>query len=100
MVMLTRGWQRFVALLTVFTALGRSMTGVFAAHAPHDDETAESELAAHVHAQSLAQAPAPAPSMPVGNRWVQAAPQDFPRSANPVDEWMRGSPRVLLESTN
>src|SRR5947209_3725735 len=98
MVMLTRGWQRFVAVLTALTALGRFMTGAFAAHASHGDETAEGEQAAAIHAQSVEQAPPPAPSMPIGHRWVHAAPQDFPRYTNSVDEWMLGSPRVLLDS--
>jgi len=98
MVMLTRNWRRIVAMLTVLGAFDRAMSGVLAAHASHDDETAERERAAAIHAQSVEQAPPPAPSMPIGHRWVHAAPQDFPRYPNSVDEWMLGSPRVLLNT--
>lgn len=97
MVMLTRGGQRIVAALTALTALGRFVSGVLAAHEPHDDETVESERAAAIYAQIAGQAPPPAPSMPMGHRFVATEPQRL-RHVNSDDSWMLGSPRVLLDS--
>jgi hypothetical protein len=76
MVMLIRGWQRIVAVLTALTALGRFVGGVLAASPPDDDEAGESERAATIYAQSAKQAPAP--SMPIGNRIISAWQEEEP----------------------
>jgi hypothetical protein len=97
MVMLARGWQQFVALLSAVIAFGRSADSAVVAHDAHDDETAEEEAAAVLPAQSVEQAPLPAPSMPIGHRYVHAEPQNYRRTPQD-DSWWMGTPRVLLDS--
>jgi hypothetical protein len=59
MVMLSSRWRRFLAMLTMLTALGRFMDGIFG-HSPHDDETADGEGAdATLYAKLPSQAPPP-----------------------------------------
>ena|ERR1700722_2533662 len=96
--MLTRGWRRSVAVLAALTAFGRYFSGVLRVHTPHDEKTAESERAATISARLAEQSPPP--SMPIGHRYVHPEPQNFTRFTPIDDNWMMGSPRVILDSVS
>ena len=80
-------------MLTALVAFGRS--DLVGAVPDDDDEPGDEERPAAAYSQPTEQAPPPAPSMPIGNRYVHAAPQNYPRFI-PIDDRMMGSPRVLL----
>jgi hypothetical protein len=95
MVMLTRGWQRIVALVTALTALGRFASGAVATHAPHDEEGAEKELTSAVVSKAAAeQAP---PALMPNRRYIHAEPQNFSRYTPQDDSWWMGMPLVLRD---
>lgn len=90
--MLTRGRQRIVALLTMLGAFLRAVAGFSTPEAGHNDEIEAGEVAAAAHAVVVEQAP-PAQSMPIGNRFVSAWPQEEPQRW--VQTW-HGSPALML----
>jgi hypothetical protein len=93
MVMLTRGRQRIVALLTLLGAFLRTLSGFSIPEADHDDEIEQGEVTDWVYAMAAVDQAPPAPSMPIGNRFVSAWPQEEPQRW--VQTW-HGSPAVML----
>jgi hypothetical protein len=95
MVMLTRGWQRILAMLRMMIAL---VSGIGAPHAAYDEaEAAESERATAVQEKQGTEIAPPSQSMPIGNRWLHAEPQSV-HPLHPMDDgWMMGTPLVLRE---
>jgi hypothetical protein len=72
MVMLTRGWAKFLVLVSFVLELFGAVVSLAAAE---DDEPAESEQPSAVHRQPVQQAPPPV-SMPIPHRQFQAWPQE------------------------
>jgi hypothetical protein len=64
---------------------------------PHLADIPESPLVDAIQVKPAAQQAPPEASMPIGNRFVHAEPQNFPRYTAD-DSWMMGSPRVLFDS--
>jgi len=104
--MLTRGWLQFVAVLALM-ALDRFVSVVFAwpsdiamepIASPYDEDAAESELTEAIYEQPAVEQAPPPVSMPIGNRFVHAEPQNFPRYTPIDDGWMLDSQRVLLDA--
>jgi hypothetical protein len=96
-----------VALLTVSAMLARmrevwasilhTEAAVEAIAPPPIADTTEKDLPREVVAERAPEQAPPSASMPIGNRYVHNEPQNYPRFT-PVDDWMQGSPRVLLDS--
>jgi hypothetical protein len=72
MVMLTRGWQRIVAVLRILIAL---LSDIGSVHSADEAETVESEYAAAVQEKQIAPAaPSSDDSIPLPMRWVSTRP--------------------------
>jgi hypothetical protein len=67
-------------------------------HSSQDDETPDEESAAAIHEKPLTQIAPPPASMPIGNRYVHAEPQNYYTRFTPVDDWMLGMPPALRDS--
>jgi hypothetical protein len=72
MVMLTRGWSRFLVLVGFVLEL---LAGLTPMALSDDDEPTEPEAALTLHAQGAEQSPPPHQSMPLSHRRVHAWPQ-------------------------
>jgi hypothetical protein len=62
-----------------------------------DDETDDEASVTAIHEKQLTQIAPPPASMPIGNRYANTEPQNYPRFT-PVDDWMQGMPPALRES--
>ena len=77
-------------------AICLEFVAMFVHSVQHDDTPAE-ESAIALRERQLSQIAPPPASMPIGDRYVHAEPQNYYCRFTPVDDWMLGTPRVLRE---
>jgi hypothetical protein len=91
MVMLTRGWAKFLVLVGFALEMFGAVVSIASAE---DDEPVENEWSCAIQRQPVEQAPPPA-SMLIGNRYIHAEPQNYPKGTV-NDDWMLGTQPVML----
>lgn len=72
--------------------------GAHAMIGPSPDDGGDDEPVAALLAENQLTQIAPPESMPIGNRFLHAEPQNYPQRFTPIDDWTLGVPMVLRSS--